>query len=469
MGKKLHNKKTLEKYFSKYRKNIIGDEETFISPYGEKKIIYADWVASGRLYLPIEKKIINAMGPYVGNTHSSTTITSNLMTTAYIKAKHIIKEHVHANDDDVLLSCGSGMTAAVNKLQRILGLRVPEKLSKYVRLPENQKPIIFITHMEHHSNQTSWLETIGRVEIIQPDKNGDVDLNHFELLLKKYKRTKIKIASVTACSNVTGIETPYHTIAKMIHEAGGYCFVDFAASAPYVEMNMHPKNPLEKLDAIYFSPHKFLGGPGSSGILIFDSALYHNRIPDQPGGGTVSWTNPWREHTYFSDIEEREDGGTPPFLQTIKAALSIKLKEEMGIKNILHREEECLEILFTRLKKIAGVKILASDAEKRLGVISFYIQGLHHFLGVKLLNDRFGIQTRGGCDCAGTYGHYLLHIDKKMSHDLTTKIDEGNLLIKPGWIRLSIHPVMKDEEINFICDAIEDVAKNFKKLSPGLN
>ncbi|MBS1655830.1 MAG: aminotransferase class V-fold PLP-dependent enzyme, partial [Bacteroidetes bacterium] len=317
------------------------------------------------------------------------------------------------------------------------------------------------THMEHHSNQTSWLETIANVEIINSDANGNVDLAHFKKLLKQYKNRKNKIAAVTGCSNVTGIQTPYHEIAKIIHAYNGLCFVDFACSAPYIKIDMHPADEAMQLDAIYFSPHKFLGGPGTPGVLIFDKKIYTNIIPDQPGGGTVVYTNPWKYHEYISDIEHREDGGTPPFLQGIKAAMCVKLKEEMGIDNMLQREEELLHIVFDRLSQIKNIEILEGNNKKRLGVISFIVQGAHYNLVVKLLNDKFGVQTRGGCACAGTYGHMLLHVDQIRSYELLDSIHHGNLSCKPGWVRLSIHPTMTDEEINFIMDAIEQTALHF--------
>jgi selenocysteine lyase/cysteine desulfurase len=305
------------------------------------------------------------------------------------------------------------------------------------------------------------LETIADVEIIPFDTTGLVDYGSLQGLLDKYKHKTMKIASVTACSNVTGIQTDYHKIAKIMHQNSGVCFVDFACSAPYVEINMH-KDEDCYFDAIFFSPHKFLGGPASSGVLIFNKNLYVNVTPDNPGGGTVSWTNPWGEHSYINDIEVREDGGTPAFLQTIKIALAIKLKEEMGVGNMLKREHEINEIVFNKLGKIDNLHILAKRHQNRLGVFSFYIDNLHFNLGVKLLNDKFGIQTRGGCSCAGTYGHFLLHVDKQTSHDLIDKIASGCLLDKPGWIRMSIHPTMTNNEINFVCESIEDLAENFE-------
>jgi selenocysteine lyase/cysteine desulfurase len=450
---------SLEQYFSEFRAHIIGQDQHFEGPYGRKRILYADWTASGRLYRPIEERLSEVFGPMVGNTHTETNQTGTTMTLAYHEAKHLIKKHVHAGPSDCLIAYGSGMTGVINKFQRILNFRIPERWRNRVDVQPEERPIVLVTHMEHHSNQTSWLETICDLEVIGATPEGLVDLQHLETLLHKYRHRSIKIAAVTAASNVTGITTPYHRIAAAMHRHGGKCFVDFACSAPYVHIDMHPEDPEEKLDAIYFSPHKFLGGPGTPGILIFDAEMYTNRVPDNPGGGTVKWTNPWKEHAYIDDIEEREDGGTPPFLQTIKTALCVQLKEKMGVENILRREAEMLERLLERLDLIPGLRVFARQHSHRLGVVSFIIEGLHYNLGVRLLNDRFGIQVRGGCSCAGTYGHYLLNVDEDLSHTLTEEISQGNLQDKPGWIRMSIHPTMTDAEIDQLADALEMLAK----------
>ena len=314
--------------------------------------------------------------------------------------------------------------------------------------------------MEHHSNQTSWLETIAEVVLMPHKENGDVDLDKFKYILSQYDDRDIKIAAVTSASNVTGVYAPYYEIAEVMHEKNGLCFVDFACSAPYVNIDMHPKNEKRSLDAIYFSPHKFLGGPGASGILVFNKSLYKNKVPDVPGGGTVDWTNPWGEHKYIDDIELREDGGTPGFLQTIKTALCIQLKDQIGVKNILDREHEIHEIVWPRILEIDNLHVLAENISKRLGIYSFYIDDLHFNLVVQLLNDRFGIQVRGGCSCAGTYGHILLDVDKKTSQKITSNINKGDLTLKPGWVRMSIHPTMTNNEVEFIVGAIEEVAKN---------
>ncbi|HTE30847.1 MAG TPA: aminotransferase class V-fold PLP-dependent enzyme [Chryseolinea sp.] len=463
------NSSSLEHFFEPFKKNTIGHGLMFSFPSGHKEIIYADWTASGRGYRPIETCLQNEVVPFFANTHTQATTTGTLITKAYEEAKIIIKEHVHANQDDVLIFCGSGMTSAVNKLQRLLGIRIPERSMDYMvdgkspKIDETLRPVVFVTSMEHHSNHVSWLETIATVEIIKQTEDGNVDLAHFETLLYEHRSRKNKIAAITACSNVTGIQTPYHEIARMIHAHGGLCFVDFASSAPYVEMDMHPQEADAYLDAVYFSMHKFLGGPGTPGVLIFNRRIYSNTVPDHPGGGTIIYSNPWKARKYVTDIESREDGGTPPVLQGIKAAMCIRLKEEMGVRNMLHRESELMKIAFTRLSDMNNVTILQGNVKKRLGIISFLVEGAHYNLIVRLLNDKFGIQARGGCSCAGTYGHHLLNVDQTWSHKIWRAIHSGDMSSKPGWIRVSIHPTMTDQEVEFIMDAIELTASNFKE------
>lgn len=460
----IHTAALPESPFTEIAKRVIGHDLVIENTFGRKSLIYADWIASGRLYEPIEQLMSTYFGPLVGNTHSESSLTGEAMTMAYNMAHDIIKNHVNANTGDVFIATGSGMTSAIAKLQRILGLHIPEKAKQFFVQPSSERPVVFITHMEHHSNHTSWLECEVDVVVIPPDERLLVDPKNLELELTKYQDRKIKIGSFTACSNVTGIFTPVHQLAALMHQYGGLCFIDFAASAPYTDMNMHPENHEESLDAIFFSPHKFLGGPGSAGVLIFSTTLYQNRIPDQPGGGTVMWTNPWGGHHYIEDIETREDGGTPAFLQTIRAALAIRLKEKMGTKNIRSREDKLLDIAFRELQTIPGVVILAPEVNHRLGILSFYIENVHYNFIVRALSDHFGIQVRGGCSCAGTYGHYLLHVSEEQSREITSKIDAGDLSLKPGWVRLSLHPVMSDTEVQYICDAIRYLALHADQL-----
>ena len=454
---------SLEEYFQQFRKHIIGIDQEFMTPYGVKKLIYTDWTASGRLYRPIEEKLMNEFGPFVANTHTETSTSGAAMTLAYHEARNIIKCHVNASKDDILITEGSGMTGVVNKFQRILGLKVSENLKDFTNVPDEKKPIVFVSHMEHHSNQTSWLETIADVEVVPCNEEGLVCLEMFEKVIQKYESRPIKIASIIGGSNVTGIKTDYHKVAALIHKYNGLCFVDFACSAPYVDIDMHPENEDEYLDAIFFSPHKFLGGPGSSGVLIFNKKLYKNMIPDNPGGGTVTYTNPWGEHDYIDDVETREDGGTPAFLQTIRIALSMQLKDQMGTKSMKDREDEINEVMFECLDSLSGVHILAPNHRDRLSIFSFYFEKYHFNLVVKLLNDRFGIQTRGGCSCAGTYGHFLLNVDRETSKSIESRILEGCNIEKPGWVRLSIHPTITNQELDFICDALRELHQNIEE------
>jgi selenocysteine lyase/cysteine desulfurase len=455
----------LETYFHPFRKEIIGIDQHFTSPYGEMKLAYADWIASGRLYHPIEKQITEIFGPFAGNTHSETSETGALMTHSYHQAQHIIKMHVNAGPNDIIITAGSGMTAVINKFQRMLGLKYCGMVNHTGCLSKRERPVVFITHMEHHSNHTSWYETNADVVIIEPDEHLQIDPDNLRKKLLEYKDRTLKIGSFTACSNVTGIRTPYYELARIMHENGGLVFIDFAASAPYDSMDMHPSDPMQKLDAIMFSPHKFLGGPGSSGVLIFDKSMYHNSIPDQPGGGTVDWTNPWGEYKYVDDIETREDGGTPGFLQTIRTALCIRLKEKMGVKNIHQRENELLKLAFEGLDTIPEAKILDNGQRERMGIISFYVTKIHYNLLVKLLNDLYGIQVRGGCACAGTYGHLLLEVSHELSDEITQRISQGDFSLKPGWVRWSLHPTTTDAEVKQFIEALRDIVNNHQKYA----
>ena len=452
----------LEQYFSKFRENTIGVNHTFESVYGKQNLLYADWVASGRLYVPIEDIMLNKIGPMIANTHSFSSQTGKASTYAYQHARALIKKHVNANASDVLVTTGTGMTAALSKLQRYLGLRTAD--NKFHKTENNaDKPVVFITHMEHHSNQVPWYEANADVVILPADENNLVNPEILSVEIKKYADRKLKIGSFTACSNVTGIITPYHELAKIMHQNDGFCFVDFAASAPYVQIDMHPEDPEKQLDAIFFSPHKFLGGPGTCGVLVFNEKLYKSNIPDNPGGGNVKWTNPSGAYQYSDVIEVKEDGGTPGFLQVIRTALSLELKGQMKVENIKNREKELLDLCYAEFQKIPGLVILGDIKTERIGCVSFIIEDIHYNLIVRLLNDRFGIQVRGGWSCASTYAHYLFDIDAEKSKVITTELLDKNQTNKPGWVRLSLHPIMTNKELLFICDAIRQVALNYQE------
>lgn len=447
--------------FSQIRNGIIGIHESIRTPYHEAiPLVYTDWTASGRMYREIEERLIQEVYPLIANTHTETNSTGKATTRLYHEAQHIIKNHCGASSKDILISDGSGMTGVVNKFQRILGLKLNDRFRNQIELREEDKPIVFVTHMEHHSNHISWSETIADVCIIPVGEDGLPCLTSLKALIEKYANRKVKYAAVTAASNVTGILVDYQAIAQIMHQAGGKCFVDFACGGPYLSIDMHPEDPSKRLDAIFFSPHKFLGGPSTSGILIFNQELYQNAVPDHPGGGTVVWTSPYRKPRYYENIEEREDGGTPGFIQLIRTALAIRLKETLTTENIADIEHEQVNYVMNRFDQMVGVKLLESHNRNRLSIFSFLIPGLNHNMVVRMLNDRFGIQVRGGCSCAGTYGHYLFGIDENNSCQIIAEVDSGKMSAKPGWVRMSLHPTTTKEEMIFVCDAIEAIAEN---------
>jgi selenocysteine lyase/cysteine desulfurase len=427
-----------------------------------KNRIYADWTASGRLFRPIEDRITNMVGGLMANTHTEDSYTGRVMTTWLYEAEQVIKKHVNGSDQDILLNVGSGMTGALAKFMRMMGWWCHELHREAVKATMNQKPLVYITHREHHSNHTMWLESLVELRIIPALEGDEIDLAWLANDLSKEHNRTVKMASITAASNVTGIETPYREIAKTMHEVGGYCFVDFAASGPYVTIDMHPSED-EWLDAIFFSPHKFLGGPGSSGVLLFNKSLYQNKIPEQPGGGTVVWTNPWGKHRFVSGIEQRESGGTPGILQTLRTAFAIQLKQEMGVKRIHEREQYLNDIMFSRLANIKGVRILSDQHKDRLSIFSIVFENVDYKTAVQHLSKDHLVETRGGCACAGTYGHHLLDIDYCMSQSITDQLDDELQDLKPGWVRVSLHPLMSGADVHKIADAISQVAAGTSK------
>ncbi|MBY9014722.1 MAG: aminotransferase class V-fold PLP-dependent enzyme [Candidatus Lokiarchaeota archaeon] len=466
------------------RDALIGRYFTFQTPYGMRLLTYADYTASGRSLRFIEKYLIKIQREYA-NTHTEDNVTGRHMTNLLHQAEKIIKKAFNAESNCRIIAIGTGATGAITKFQEIIGIRLPpatkklliqliDKSSKekvlnpalskiYDKEIDRLKPVVFIGPYEHHSNDIMWREAIAEVISIQLNTNGGIDLKDLENQVSdpKYK-DRLKIGSFSAASNITGIKSPVYEIARIMHKYGGLVCFDYAASAPYVKINMN-KNSETFFDAIFISPHKFVGGPGSSGILVFNERIYDQTLsPTAAGGGTVDFVSATTVD-YSEDIEVREKAGTPGVLQTIKAALAIDLKDALGFDTIASKEREYTTRALERLFKHPNIEILGPhDPKNRISIVSFTIKHgdkkLHPKFITKLLNDLFGIQSRAGCMCAGPYGHLLLQISEEKSQQLRKITQRGKLGLKPGWCRVTFHYLFSEVEFQFICQSIEFIA-----------
>ena len=448
------------------RNQLIGNNKVIQTQYGKRLVTYADYTASGRTVSFIEKYLLNIQESYA-NSHTEDSYTGKTMTTFVHDAEQRIKALLGATSDNYIIPVGTGSTGAIHKLCEILGLYVPPSLEQHLNQPlktfVNQRPFVFLRPYEHHSNDLTWRESIAEVVRINLDSEGSIDLKDLDDKLSQPQfKNRLKIGSFSAASNVSGIQSPVYEIATLLHTHNALACFDFAASGPYVKIDMNHSN-LAYFDAIYLSPHKFLGGPGSSGLLVINKKIYNNHIsPTVAGGGTVDYVSSFG-YDFSLDPESREKAGTPGILQILKTCLALELKSEIGIDQIEAIEHQYISKVIEELSENTNVDILGPlDPKKRISILSFNIKYkdgyLHHRFVARLLNDLFGIQSRAGCACAGPYGHSLLGINETTSEVFRSFIRNGTHSLKPGWIRVNFHYVMTIDQVNFICDAIQFIA-----------
>ena len=464
------------------RSSIIGDDRVIDGPFGPRRVTYADYTASGRSLSFIEDFIRDHVLAFYANTHTETSGTG-LQTTRFREdARALIHEAVRGGDDDVVIFCGSGATGAINKVVDVLNLRLPRELSDNYELeaqiPASRRPVVFIGPYEHHSNELPWRESIADVVTIEEDLNGRISVEHLERELIRYKDRPLKIGSFSAASNVTGIGSDTRNISVTLHRHGALSFWDFAAAGPYVQIEMNMRDDeeggdLAYKDAIFISPHKFIGGPGTPGLLVAKKSLFTNQVPSQPGGGTVSYVSS-DHHRYLDDIVHREEGGTPAIVESIRAGLVFHLKESVTAPTIEEREQGFIRRAIDSWSGNPNIEILGNKDAWRLSIVSFMVRHgegryFHHNFIVALLNDLLGIQARGGCSCAGPYGHRLLGIDMSTSLQFEDSIVKGCEGIKPGWVRVNFNYFISEEIFEFIIAAVHKVAEVAWKFLPFYN
>ncbi|MBL1421684.1 MAG: aminotransferase class V-fold PLP-dependent enzyme [Alphaproteobacteria bacterium] len=454
--------KTLEQdnIVAELRDGLIGEGIEFPTPFGLKKLVYADYTASGRALQQVEEFVTKQILPYYANSHTEASYCGAYMTNMREEARAYIADQVNAGDDCTVVFAGSGATAAVNRLVALCGI------ADLVKNNPNHKPTVFIGPYEHHSNILPWRESGAEVVEIAEAEQGGPDLVMLENELKMRADRALLVGSFSAASNVTGIVTDDEAVTKLLKRYGALAFWDYAGGGPYLPIDMGSDETTLK-DAIFLSPHKFPGGPSASGLLIVRNLAMRATCPTWPGGGSVSYVSPWA-HDYFTSIAEREEAGTPNIIGDIRVALVFMIKAAIGLDYIAKRDREFAAMAFAKWSDNPNIGILAANHSNRLPIFSFVIYDgeggyIPHEMFTRLLSDVTGIQARGGCACAGPYGHRLLGVGRDQSEAIRKAISADESIAKPGWIRLNFSYLMDEETAEYIIEQVDALARKISE------
>jgi len=437
--------------FKDIRSALIGEGAAIAGPFGPRALLYADYVASGRALAFIEDAVRAHVLPYYGNTHTETSYVGRRTTQLREMAREAVRAAVRADENHAVIFAGAGATGAIDKLVRAFAMKGLDNA------------VVFVGPYEHHSNDLPWRESGAQVVRVPLNDSGSVCLEMLEKELETHADAPLKIGAFSAASNVTGIRTDLRAIARILHRYDAICVADFAAAAPYIPVHLAQSQPGadDRIDAAVLSPHKFPGGPGASGLLIADRSLFDTDRPTLTGGGTVSYVTA-EAHRYVNDPEHREEGGTPAIVENIRAGMVMQLKRDMDEARVEAREAGLTRRMEEALCAIPGLELLGPRNVPRLGIFSFNLRVkgklLHHNFVVALLNDLFGIQARGGCSCAGPYGHTLLNIDAATSARHEAAVHHGHSIFRPGWARLGVNWFFDEQDVDHIAAAVRFIA-----------
>jgi selenocysteine lyase/cysteine desulfurase len=443
------------------RDGLVGNDAVIDGPFGRKPLVYADYVASGRALMQVEQFVLTQVLPFYANSHTEASYCGGFMTRLRREARAIIGDCCRATDEHAVIFAGSGATAGINRLVSLLGVAEAVASGKPAR--------IIIGPYEHHSNILPWRESGAEVvEISEHPAGSGPDPEALDAALRDAKG--LVICAFSAASNVTGIVTDVAAVTRRVKAVGARMVWDYAGAGPYLPIAMSPAADAE-IDAIVVSPHKFIGGPGASGVLIVRRDAVTATKPSWPGGGTVRFVSP-TGHDYSDSLEAREEAGTPNVIGDIRAALAFLVKDAIGADRMRSRNAELTRRAMAAWRRVDEIELLGSLAAPRLPIFSFRVRDgdggfVHQQLVTRMLSDRYGIQARGGCACAGPYVHRLLSIDAAESDRMRQAILAGEEMSKPGFTRLNFSVLLTEEKVRFILDSVAELARDAKKFAPG--